>query len=49
MSTLGILSIITIMVNSEIFIKYKSEHLFSQQDEIQKLILNSKKVSYMKS
>ena len=40
MSTAGTLLIIKIVVNSKIIITCKSEELFSQQDEIQKSILN---------
>ena len=41
MGTLSILFIIRMMINSEIFLKHKSECRFSQQDEIQKSNLNS--------
>ena len=48
MSRLGIILIIKIMVNSEIYITYKSEHRFSQQDEVQKSVLNGKEKVFLK-
>ena len=48
MCTLSILFIIKIMINSEIFLKHKSEYRFSQQDEIQKSNLNGEETQFYK-
>ena len=48
MGTLSILFVIKIMINSEIFLTYKSEYRFSEQDETQKLNFNGEETKFYK-
>ena len=48
MGTLSILSIIKIIVNSEIFITHRPEYRFSQQHEIQNANLNGEETKFHK-
>ena len=48
MSTLSILFIIKITINSEIFLTQKSEYRFSQQDETQKLNFDGEETKFYK-
>ena len=48
MGTLSILSIIKIIVNSEIFITHRPEYRFSQQHEIQNSNLNGEETKFHK-
>ena len=48
MGTLSILFIIKIVINSEIFLKLKSEYKFSEQGETQKSNFNGEETKFHK-